>query len=216
MDMEDPAMSMPPFHMVRVEGDWAHKDGVDLASWEVEASIGRDVNKFVLKSEGEVSDGVTHEAEVWGLYNREIAEFWDLQAGLRQDFAPVDTTFAVIGVEGLAPQFIETAAYAFVSHRGDVGARIEQSIDLPVTQRLIATPHLKADFWARDVPEYDAGAGLAMIETGLQLRYEITRKFAPYVDLNYQRGIGETAGRLRASGEDAGELTFRIGLRIWI
>ena len=214
--VEDPAMSMPLFHMLRVEGDWSRKDGEDLASWEAEGWIGRDVNKLFLKSEGEVRNGTAHEAEVWGLYSRKIADFWDIQAGLRQDFAPEDTTFAVLGVEGLAPYFFETAAHVYVSQRGDTGARIEQSIELPITQRLIAKPHLKADFWARDVPEYDAGAGLSTIETGIQFRYEIVRKFAPYLDINYQRGIGETAGLMRASGEDAGELTFRIGLRFWL
>lgn len=214
MAVHDPAMTMPLFHMLRAEGDWSRKDGEDLASWEAEGWIGRDVNKLFLKSEGEVRNSVAHEAELWGLYSRKIADFWDVQAGVRQDFAPEDTTFAVIGVEGLAPYFFETAAHLYVSHRGDVGARLEQSLDLPITQRFIAKPHLKADFWAQDVPEYDAGAGLSTIETGIQFRYEIVRKFAPYLDINYQRGIGETAGIMRANGEDAGELTFRIGLRI--
>lgn len=216
MAVDDPAMSMPLFHMLRVEGDWTRKDGVDLASWEAEMWIGRDVNKLFLKSEGEVRDSVAHEAELWGLYSRKVADYWDIQAGVRQDFAPEDTTFAVLGVEGLAPYFFETAAYVYVSHRGDAGARIEQSIDLPITQRFIAKPHIKADFWAQDVPEYDAGAGLSTIETGIQFRYEIIRKFAPYLDINYQRAVGETAGVMRSSGEDAANLTFRIGLRIWL
>ena len=117
------------------------------------------------------------------LYSRNIAKFWDLRVGIRQDFEPDETTYAVIGVEGLAPYWFETEAKLFVSDEGDVSLRFEQDYELFITQRLIAQPHVELSIYAQDVDEQHIGAGFSDIEAGLQLRYEITRKFAPYVDL---------------------------------
>lgn len=149
-------------------------------------------------------------------YSGNIADsFWDAQFGLRQDFEPEPTSQAVIGIEGMAPYFIETGAHVFLSDEGDVSARITQSLDLPLTQRLIAEPHIELNLSAQDNEARQTGAGLSDIEAGLQLRYEITRKFAPYADINYERAIGETAGLRHAEGEQAGDLTLRLGVRFW-
>jgi copper resistance protein B len=203
------------FHMVRAEADWSRSDGNNLITWDSSGWLGGDRDKAWFRSEGEVLDGKTEQAELWGLYSRNVAVFWDLQAGLRQDFEPDPVTYAVFGVKGLAPYFFETSAHAFVSDEGDVSARIEQTYDILITQRLIVEPHVELNLYAQDVPELDVGAGLSNIEVGLQFRYEIVRKFAPYLDINYARALGETAHLARAHGEDPEEFTTRLGLRFW-
>ncbi|MFZ5913667.1 MAG: copper resistance protein B, partial [Pseudomonadota bacterium] len=75
--------------------------------------------------------------------------------------------------------------------------------------------HIELNLSAQDNEARQTGAGLSDIEAGLQLRYEITRKFAPYAGINYERAIGETAGLRRAEGEQAGDLTLRLGVRFW-
>ena len=49
----------------------------------------------------------------------------------------------------------------------------------------------------------------------LTLRYEITRKFAPFVRLEYERALGETAIIARAAGDDVNETSISAGLRVW-
>ena len=203
------------FHMVRAEIDWTKIDGDNLLTWDTSGWIGRDRDKAWFRAEGEARGGHVEDAELWALYSRNIATFWDVQIGVRQDVEPRSTTYAVIGVSGLSRYFFETNAHLFVSHRGDVTARLEQSYDLLITQRLIAEPHLELNFSAQDVPELTLAAGLNSVEAGLQLRYEIVRKFAPYVDFNYVRTSGETAGLRRAAGRDPEEFTIRAGLRVW-
>lgn len=203
------------FHMVRTEIDWTRTDHENLVTWDSAAWLGRDRDKAWFRSEGEVRGGHVEEAELWGLYSRNVATFWDVQIGARQDFEPRSTSYAVIGVTGLAPYFFETDAHLFVSHRGDVTARLEQTYDLLITQRLIAEPHVELNFAAQDVPELALGAGLNTVEAGVQIRYEVIRKLAPYIDFNYVRATGETAGLLRAAGEDPGEFTVRVGLAFW-
>jgi copper resistance protein B len=207
--MEDNAIH----HAFRFQIDGASNDEGGLVNWEGSGWIGGDVDRLALKTEGEMQNGHVERSELWALYSRNVATFWDLQAGVRQDFDPRSTSYLVAGVQGLMPYFLETDAHVFLSAKGDVAARVEQSIDFPVSQRLILEPHLKIDISAQDVPERGIGAGFSRLEAGAQLRYEVTRAFAPYLDLVYERALGNTARLVRADGEDPGDLTLRAGIR---
>ncbi|PIR33660.1 MAG: copper resistance protein CopB [Alphaproteobacteria bacterium CG11_big_fil_rev_8_21_14_0_20_44_7] len=202
------------FHAFRLEADVGAGQDDPIASWDFDGWIGGDVNKLWLKSEGEVADGNTEQAEFWALYSRNVATFWDAQIGIRHDTQPESTSYLALGVEGLAPYFFETEAHLFVSDEGDVSARIRQENDFLITQRLIIQPYVEANLYAQDVADQEVGAGLANAEFGLQTRYEITRKFAPYVDLRYERKFGETSSIAKKNGEDNDDFIASIGLRL--
>ena len=207
-------MSEPNFHIVRLQMDGTENNEGGLITWEGEASYGGDTDKMVVRTEGEMQNGHVGSSEVWGLWSRNVADFWDIQAGIKQDIDPHPTTSFAFGVEGMMPYFLETHAHGFLSTRGDLSARFEQSIDLAITQRLILEPHAELNIYASDVPELDIGSGISSIEAGAQLRYEVTRKFAPYVDLVYETATGNTARIKRNNGEDPNDLTLRVGLRL--
>ncbi|WP_256585029.1 copper resistance protein B, partial [Pseudomonas sp. FW306-02-F04-BA] len=63
--------------------------------WEGEAWIGGDINRFVVKSEGDGSrrNGLGA-AEAQALYSHAIGPYFDLQAGIRQDVSPHARTYA--------------------------------------------------------------------------------------------------------------------------
>src|SRR3546814_18584865 len=88
--------------------------------------MGTDYDKLFLKSEGEQPlDGPLEEAEVQLLYSRLISEFFDAQVGVRYDFEPdPERAYAVLGLQGLAPQFFEVDTALFVSEKGDVSAQL--------------------------------------------------------------------------------------------
>jgi copper resistance protein B len=182
--------------------------------WEGEGWIGTDKNKFYWKTEGERLNGEMEEAELQLLYSRYISEFWDFQVGVRQDFVPRATTFAVIGLQGTAPYMIEVDVALFISDDGDVSARLELEYDILVTNKLVASPYLTLDFSANKVANRSLGTGLTEVETGLQVRYLITRDFAPFVDFRYSRLIGETANLAKAEGEDRGAFRILLGVRV--
>lgn len=192
-------------------------DGPDGYAWEGEFRYGGDINRLVLKSEGEGAFGEhLEQAEVQALYSRAIGPYFDLQAGVRQDFQPRPRrTYATVGFEGLAPYWFEVEGALFLSNKGDVSARFEGSYDLRITQRLILEPRVEANLEAQDVPELGVGAGLSDAEVGLRLRYEIRREFAPYVGVHYERKFGETADLARAAGEDRDDLRVVLGVRAW-
>ena len=213
-----PAIAMDDnqiFYYGGFEVDVSDSDDGTLVTWDADAWIGGDRQKLWLEAEGESLDGDVEDAEIQLLYSRPISEFWDFRAGLRQDFEPGDTTYAVLGVEGLAPYRFETEAKLFVSEDGDVSFRIEQEYIVQLTQRFIAMPHIEFNAFAQDVDEQGIGAGFSDLEVGLQFRYEVTRKFAPYVDLVYEKKLGETANIAGAQGEETDEFTARFGVKAW-
>lgn len=202
------------FHKIVTEFDIAPLD--DLAvTWDVDGWIGGDFERLWLRSEGERIEGELEEAEAQLYFGWNVAEFWDALIGLRHDFEPTTETYLAASIVGLMPYFFETEASLFLSSDGDVSLRIEQGIDLRITQALIVEPHIEAELFAQDVPERHVGAGLSSIEASLQLRYEVTRKFAPYAEFEWTRKIGETSRRAQAAGEDPDETTLRLGLRFW-
>ena len=186
--------------------------------WDIQGWSGGDLNRFWWKSEGEgdIDDGL-EEAELQALYSRAVTPFWDVQAGVRQDFRPdgEDTTHFVLGLQGLAPYWWEIDAAAFLSTEGDLTARVEAEYDQRITQRLILQPRLEIDASASDIPELEIGLGLSSVEAGLRLRYEFRKEFAPYVGVEWSRAFGDTADYIEARGGEADNTRFVVGLKAW-
>lgn len=152
--------------------------GADGYAWEGWARYGGDIDRLVVKTEGEGRHGV-EAAEVQALYSRATGPYFDLQAGLRQDFEPARTTYAALGVSGLAPYWFEVEATAFLSSKGDVSARVEADYDLRLTNRLILQPSIEATL-----------ADDSSAEVGVRLRYDISRQFAPYLGVHHEKTFG--------------------------
>ncbi len=202
------------FHALQLEADVGEGRDYTIGSWDLDGWVGGDYHKLAIKSEGEVANSHSEQAEFWTMYSRNVAEFWDAQLGIRYDDTPVNEGYLVLGVEGLAKYFFETEAHLFVSAEGDVSVRVRQENELLITQRLILQPYIELEVFAQDVPEQDVAAGLATGEFGLQTRYEITRKFAPYFDLRYERSFSST-GRIAArEGERKEDFIAAVGLRL--
>ena len=200
----------------RLEARIATDGGEDGYLWDAQGWYGGDINRFVLKTEGEGEfGGKLEDAEIQTLYSRAIGPFFDLQAGVRFDPEPDSRTHLVVGVQGLAPYMFHVNGALFLSDRGDLTARIEAEYDQKITQRLILQPRIEAEFSAQDFPERAIGAGITKVEPGLRLRYEIVPEFAPYVGIEYEAKLGETADIARANGEDPDRLKAVIGLRAW-
>ena len=150
------------------------------------------------------------------MYGRSVSPWWDVLVGVKQDFRPADSrTWAALGIQGLAPYKFETSATAYVGEGGQFAATVEVEYELLLTNRLILQPLVEATFSAKDEPEYGNGAGLNKIEAGLRLRYEFTRRFAPYIGISHERLFGDTAEYHEAAGEHARDTRWVAGVRVW-
>ncbi|MFI8666396.1 copper resistance protein B [Qipengyuania sp. NPDC077410] len=201
------------------QGDRAEyraRQGGDGYLWDVQGYYGGDLDRFWFKSEGEGTFGESPEsAEIQGLWSHAIGPWWDLQAGVRQDLTGSERTHAVIGVQGLAPYMFEVDAAAFLSTKGDLTARVEAELDQRITQRLIVQPRAEVNLSAQDIPELGIGAGLYSVELGVRLRYEFAREFAPYIGVEQEWQVGQSADYARLAGEDPSVTNYVVGVRFW-
>lgn len=192
-------------------------NGRDGYAWEAKAWTGGDIDRFVLASEGEGEFAHRPEsAEVLAYWSHAIDPWFNLELGLRHDFRPApQRTYAVAGISGLAPYWIEVGGQLMVSDKGDAHVRVEVEHDMRLTQRLILQPAVELDFAMQDVPELGIGAGIEKFELGARLRYQVTRKLAPYLGVHWERKLGGTADFARADGEKASAISVLLGIRTW-
>ncbi len=198
----------------RLEG-WDGKHGTGQA-WEASGWVGSNINRLWVRSEGERSGGQTEAADLEVLYGRSVSPWWDVLVGVKQDFRPADSrTWAAFGVQGLAPYKFETSATAYVGEGGQVMATAEVEYELLLTNRLILQPLVEATVAAKDEPGRGIGSGLNKVEAGLRLRYEFSRRFAPYIGISHERMFGDTADYHRAAGEHLRDTRWVAGVRVW-
>ncbi|TLU71116.1 copper resistance protein B [Lichenicoccus roseus] len=179
--------------------------------------IGTDTDKLWVKSEGTVG---THGQFIDGdhelLYDRAISTYFDLQGGVRMDLDSGPTrTWAALGVQGLSLYFFDLEATGYVSDRGRTAARLYASYDLLITNRLVLQPQAEMNLYSKVDPGRGVGSGLSDIDAGLRLRYEFTRKLAPYVGVTYTGYFGQAQRFARADGERVQDIRFTFGLRSW-
>ncbi|MBL6612384.1 MAG: copper resistance protein B [Alphaproteobacteria bacterium] len=184
--------------------------------WEGEAWAGTDSDRVLLRSEGEVSNGNVEEGQQELFYSRPISTYFNAQGGLRYDLdSRPGRGWLAFGIEGLAPLFFHVAATGYASDKGHYGAKLEGSYDQLLTQRLVLQPQVEMNFYSKDDPARLTGTGLSDIDMGLRLRYEFSRKFAPYIGVTYVSKFGGTADFVRAAGESVNDVRFTAGLRVW-
>ena len=218
MEPIQPVMDREIFtHVIfnELEGRW---NGTNTEfRWDGEGWVGTDYNKLWIKSEGTLqSNGTLNDGQHQFLYDRPITTYFDLQGGLRSDINSRPTrNWAAFGIQGLAPYFFDLELTGFVSGEGHLAAKLEASYDLLLTQRLILQPQVEIDLYSKADPARLIGAGFSDIDTGLRLRYEISRNFAPYLGVVYEGQFGQTASYAKRAGESTGDFRFTFGVRIW-
>lgn len=196
--------------------EWQDGDEHDAIAWEIGGWVGTDIDRLWLRTEGERADGRTEHADVHLLYGRAVARWWDLVAGVRHDFGGgPDRNWAAFGVQGLAPYLFEVEATVYLGEAGRTAARLEAEYDLLLSNRLILQPLVELDFYGQDDPARGIGSGLSSAGLELRLRYEITRRFAPYIGLSRERLFGGTAEHAREHGEDPDDTRLVAGIRFW-
>lgn len=195
--------------------EWQDTEEGSLA-WEGLAWVGGDINRLWLRTEGEASDDTVESAKAEALYGRSISTWWDAVAGVRHDFGlGPSRTYAAFGFQGLAPYKFEVEATAFVGAGGRGGLNLEAEYDTLITNRLILQWQAEANLYAKDDRPTGVGSGLSSIEAGARLRYELNRRFAPYIGVQFERSFGDTSAFRRAEGEPTRDTRLVAGIRFW-
>ncbi|MDB6087367.1 MAG: putative copper resistance protein [Gammaproteobacteria bacterium] len=185
-------------------------------AWDAQGWYGGDYNKLWLKTEGERGNGITRDARAELLVDRVVARWWSAQAGIRRDFGQGPArTWLGVGLQGLAPYWLDVEATLYAGEHGRTAARLKADYDLLLTQRLVLQPYAEANLYGKADRQRLIGSGLSDLELSLRLRYEIRRELAPYLGMVWSRRFGGTAALVRAAGESSADVRFVAGLRIW-
>lgn len=181
------------------------------------AWAGTDYDKLNLKFEGtRRNNGVYADGINEILYSRAVSTYFDVQTGIRVDLdSGRGRTWYALGIQGLAVQFFNVEATAYVSDGGHLAAKFNVSYDVPITNRLYLQPQAELNVYSKPDPGRGVGSGVSELDAGLRLRYEITRKFAPYIGVAYQKAFGQTAGYSRREGSAVNDVRFVFGARVW-
>ena len=194
----------------------AHSRDNSFNAYDLQGWLGKDYNKLVLRAEGETEGGKLQEARTELLWGHALTTYWDTQLGLRYDsgLGP-DRKWLALGVQGLAPYWFEVDAAAYIGEQGRTALRLGAEYELLLTQKLILQPRLEADFYGQQDAARELGSGLSSLITGVRLRYEIRREFAPYVGVERGGKFGGTADYARAAGMRTKETRVVAGVRFW-
>ena len=212
MGEDDPLVGMLRFDKLEIAVD----EDPTPQRLEAKGWLGYDLNKLWLKSEVEREGGDTESADLELLYGRALSPYWDVQLGWKRDFQPrPQQDWLALGLHGLAPYFFEVDTTLYLADGGRSSLAFMAEYELLFTQRWILSPEIEFDLNGYNDRETGEGSGLASLELGLRLRYEIRREFAPYVGLHWERAYGNTADFARDRGEDIDELQFVVGFRAW-
>lgn len=197
-----------------VDTKWLlNEDGEGALKSEIETRIGTDENKLFIKIHTDKAESHDAHFDAKVLYSRMISDFWDAQIGARYRSQKVELDHhvkdseeqldAVIGLHGMAPYFFETDAYFYAGEDHYSGLSLETERDLLLTQKLIFKPYLDLDVVFSDDSKYAKKSGLSSLITGIETRYEISKKVMPYLDIAYEysKGNDETAWQVESDAE---------------
>ncbi len=217
MQMEPPVMDQTIFaHVLFDQFEGRAGGNTTDFRWSGQGWVGTDYDKLWIKSEGFARNGKVEDGRHEFLYDRAISTSFDLQGGIRSDIDSNPTrNWAAFGIQGLAPYFFNLEATGYVSDQGHFAGRFETSYDLLITQQLILQPEIEFNVYSKSDPARGVGAGFSDLDMGLRLRYEIDRKFAPYLGVAYESKFGQTASFARRAGESTNGVRFLFGIRSW-
>lgn len=184
-----------------LEGVYGTKNGV---AWDAQGWLGGDFDKLWIKSEGATLGGKTRDSKVEALWAHAILPFWDTQLGVRHDFSGGPSReWAAFGVQGIAPYWFDVELTGYVGEEGRTAVRLKTEYDLYLTRRLILKPEIELNAYGKPDRARAIGAGLSDGQFELRLRYEFTRRFAPYVGYVYERKFAGSATLARQAGDPA-------------
>lgn len=193
----------------------------DALAWDVLGWVGGDDRRLWLESEGRhrTADDRTEIDRLDVYYGRLVAPYWDLLGGVgyqrhagAEDNA--DRLAAVTALHGLLPYRLEVDATLRLDEDGLLTARLETESELLLTQRLILQPRLELGAAAREDRAFDLDSGFTSATASLRLRYEIDRRFAPYLGWSWTRRLAGTADLARERDEAVRESALVAGVRL--
>ena len=145
-------------------------------------------------------------------WQKPLDSFWNYEWGVAYQ---AEQTWLKVNINGLMPYKFEVDGSLLLDEQGHSMLILEGDYDLRFTQRLVLQPSLKTTLNGKEHAQHQQGSGLAELQTGLRLRYDLTRRFAPYLGIQQHDFFGKTADLRTQQSQTNHETTWLAGVRWW-
>lgn len=207
------------YQSTQLDVKWQHRGhGAGELQSSLETWIGGDLNKLYLEGHFDKAESDDAKYDLSAMYSRNIAEFWDVQGGIRYRHEPnqsadKDSYEAVLGLHGLARYYFETKANLYAGSEQRYSLSLEMDRDLLLTQKLILQPHLSVDLVLSDDSKYAQKTGVNKVEAGIETRYEISKKVMPFLDVAYEHHAGRSETDWQHASSSENTWLYAAGIR---
>ncbi|ENX34380.1 hypothetical protein F889_01658 [Acinetobacter colistiniresistens] len=209
------------YQATQLDTQWLlDEDGQGTLKSKLKTWVGTDENKLFILADYAKAESEKSEQSLAALYSRNIADFWDVQAGVNYRYNPdreVDKEQfeGVVGLHGMAQYFFETDAHLYVGQDQQWRFVLETERDLLLTQKLILQPYLEMEWVLRDESKYAAKTGLADAEVGIKTRYEtVKNRVMPFIDVGYAYSNGRKQTNWQTASDSKNGWVYGAGLSL--
>ena len=134
------------YQATKLENAWiVDEDGKGTLGTKFETLIGTDENRIFIEANLAKPESSDINYDISALYSRNVAPFWDVQAGVRYSEdknSPNNNRIdGVIGILGLAPYFFETQAYLYGGENNFWVSNKSRSTSKLAPQKLFSPPY---------------------------------------------------------------------------
>ena len=185
---------------------------VDLEGW-----LGTDRRRFRYRVEGEHGlPGSEGGGEVSLLYGHLFAPFWEVQAGARfsgerSNDANDGSVAAFVGLEGAIPYDFDFETGLYVDYQSRVSWSATVVKEFMFAQRVVLQLRAETGIGSAERGQTGSVWQFDGLGTGIRLRFEMHRQFAPYIGYTHALGADLASQSVQVSS------TSRAvgGIRIW-
>ncbi|RYY79437.1 MAG: copper resistance protein B [Moraxellaceae bacterium] len=229
-DYSDGYRSLDTHHMMSSPNFWSleaealelirnadYADGHIGGHYDLKFWYGNDYNRLYLNTSGELEQDKLQQASSSVMWWRPFSAYWNTTFGLKQEYVADnnDQTWLGGGVSGLAPYWFDIETTLYGSTKGNSQLGFNASYDLNISQKWVLQPKIELLAYGKTSIEHRYGAGLAQVNTGLRLRYEITPQLAPYIGFEHEQFVGKTATLYKDHGDNSRSRNILLGLHFW-
>lgn len=207
MGGDDPLLWMMKFHQL----EWVETDEGNAFAGEFSAWLGKDYEKLRVQGEFETHDGVLEESELHAFYSWAISPYWDADVGFRVDH-PSQRKWLAVGVEGLAPYFLESQVTLYAGSNRQLGAKYHVEAEIQVNNSLVFMPDLEVEAYRKSEPARGISAGINDVHLGLRLGWQVRRDVVPYIGITWQHHFGRADAQ---HGDEAAGRALVAGVHLW-
>lgn len=145
-------------------------------------------------------------------WQKPLDSFWNYEIGVAYQ---AEQTWLKLNVNGLMPYRFEVESNLLLNEQGHGLLSFEGHYDFRLTQHWVLQPSINANLVSHTNAVKLEGNGLSELKTGLRLRYDVTRRFAPYLGIQQHNFLGKTADLRTQQGQTNHETTWLAGVRWW-